>query len=156
MCKLVFLSAAYNFAKKGMISGRKAEAVSSLGRGVLSALRREDAEGKAAKLFVVCTKKFMSSSSFPEVLGPSWKKTAPLCSPNISAWGRNVNLSSGVRRFELLGKYPRSRPAAFAALAQLLRAAAGAQCPSRQAHGAWRARGLAGPALCKSAEHEMG
>lgn len=49
MCKLVFLSAVYNFAKKGMVSGRKAERMSSPCRGVLSALRREDAKGKAAK-----------------------------------------------------------------------------------------------------------
>ena len=85
MCKLVFLSAAYNFAKKGMISGREAEAMSSPCRDVLSALRQEDAKGKAAKIFVACTKRFISSSSFPEVSGPSWKKTAPLCSPQISA-----------------------------------------------------------------------
>lgn len=71
MCKLVFLSAVYNFAKKGMISGRKAEGMSSPCRSVLSVLCWEDAEGKATILLCGCYEYFISSAAFPEMSGPS-------------------------------------------------------------------------------------
>lgn len=92
---------------------------------VPSALHWEDAKGKTAKI-LRCAKSGLSpphhSRRSPDPLG----KKHPLCSPKISAQGRN----SGVR-FGLQGKYPGSYPATFAALVKLPRAAVGAQrCPS--------------------------
>lgn len=81
---------------------------------VLSALCQEEAKGAAAKIFM-CAQSALSSLSFPEVSGLCWKKITLLCSPKISAWGRNVGPSSGVRGFALLGNYPCSCSAALAA-----------------------------------------
>lgn len=97
---------------------------------VLSALCQEEDKGAAAKIFM-CARSDLSSLSFPEMSVLSWENITLLCSPQISAWGRNVRPSGGVRGFGLLGDYPCSCSAALHAWCS--RADAEAQHPSWQA-----------------------
>lgn len=127
--KPVVLSAGYNFAKKA-ISAMKAEAT-SLPCSMSSQLcvRRRI---KEQLLKYLCVHEVIYLLYLSQKCQYSPGKTSPSSAPpQISAWGRNVRPSGGVRGFGLLGDYPCSCSAALHAWCS--RADAEAQHPSWQA-----------------------
>lgn len=155
--KPVFLLAGYNFAKKG-ISAMKAQATSLPYNMSSQIYVRSMLKKQLLKYFCVHKVLYLLCLSQKYQDSPG-KKITLLCSPKISAWGRTVGPSGGVRGLALLGDYPCSCSAALAALCST--ADAGAQHPSWQGHnwhmtGTQQAPGLAQVALRKLLECEMG